>query len=63
MTDMNKQGSGQPGSRSGNPQSDRNYSKTDTGVHKSKLGGTNRQAGSSQDAPDRRRREDESSRH
>jgi len=34
----------------GNPQSDRAYSKTETGVHKSKLGGTNRQAGSSRDS-------------
>lgn len=31
----------------GNPQSDRSYHRTETGTHKSKLGGVNRQAGSS----------------
>jgi hypothetical protein len=36
-------------SKDRNPQSDRSYNKTDTGVHKSKLGGANRQAGSSWD--------------
>lgn len=37
------------GSPGGARQSDDSYGKTETGVHKSKLGGTNQQAGSSQD--------------
>ena len=38
------------GSPGGARQSDNSYGKTDTGVRKSKLGGTNQQAGSSQNS-------------
>lgn len=44
------QGTREQPSQGGNPQSDRSYSETGAGVHKSKLGGANRQAGSGRPA-------------
>jgi hypothetical protein len=49
--DKRSQDSGKRQTQGGNPQSDRSYDRTPTGTHKSKLGGANRQTGSSRDAP------------